>query len=87
MTPEQELGLITDRLKIARKGIILRKPRPCCRPFCATSDYRVVHMVPASPGTQSRNQLEKSYNSDNLGFAHVSADTYLHVNRNADGVS
>jgi hypothetical protein len=32
MTPEQELKLITDRLKIARKGIIL-----CCRPFCATS--------------------------------------------------
>src|SRR6267142_67028 len=47
MTPEQELKLITDRLKIARKGIILsttpkRKPRPCCRPFCATSATMII---------------------------------------------
>jgi len=33
--------------------------------YLRDNDYRVVHVVPASPGPQSRNQLEKSYNSDN----------------------
>ena len=73
MTPEQELKLITDRPKIARKGIILfHDPKaqtaamlPAFLRYLRDNDYRVVHVVPASPGPQSRNQLEKSYNSDN----------------------
>jgi peptidoglycan/xylan/chitin deacetylase (PgdA/CDA1 family) len=73
MTPEQELKLITDRLKIARKGIILfHDPKaqtaamlPAFLRYLRDNDYRVVHVVPASPGLQSRNQLEKAYNSDN----------------------
>ena len=73
MTPEQELKLITDRLKIARKGVILfHDPKaqtadmlPAFLRYLRDNDYRVVHVVPASPGPQSRNQLEKSYNSDN----------------------
>src|SRR5882762_7355137 len=67
MTPEQELKLITDRLKIARKGIILfHDPKaqtaamlPAFLRYLRDNDYRVVHVVPASPGPQSRNQLEK----------------------------
>jgi peptidoglycan/xylan/chitin deacetylase (PgdA/CDA1 family) len=73
MTPEQELKLITDRLKIARKGIILfHDPKaqtadmlPAFLRYLRDNDYRVVNVVPASPGPQSRNQVEKSYNSDN----------------------
>src|SRR3981081_203644 len=70
MTPEQELKLITDRLKIARKGVILfHDPKaqtavmlPAFLRYLRDNDYRVVHVVPASPGPQSRNKLEKSYN-------------------------
>src|SRR6202163_1472747 len=73
MTPAQELKLIIDRLNIARKGIILfHDPKaqtaamlPAFLRYLRDNDYRVVHVVPASPGPQSRNQLEKSYNSDN----------------------
>src|SRR6267378_4413839 len=68
MTAAQELKLITDRLKIARKGIILfHDPKaqtaamlPAFLRYLRDNDYRVVHVVPASPGPQSRNQLEKS---------------------------
>ena len=77
MTPMQELKLITDRLKIARKGIILfHDPKaqtaamlPAFLRYLRDNDYRVVHVVPASPGVggvpQPRNHLEKSDNSDN----------------------
>jgi peptidoglycan/xylan/chitin deacetylase (PgdA/CDA1 family) len=58
MTPKQELKLITDRLKIARKGIILfhdTKARtadmlPAFLRYLRDNRYRVVHVVPASPG-------------------------------------
>src|SRR4051794_29926228 len=77
MTPKQELKLITDRLKIARKGIILfHDPKaqtaamlPAFLRYLRDNDYRVVHVVPASAGVggvpQPRNRLEKSDNSDN----------------------
>jgi peptidoglycan/xylan/chitin deacetylase (PgdA/CDA1 family) len=77
MTPRQELKLITHRLKIARKGIILlHDPKartaamlPAFLRYLRDNDYRVVHVVPASPSEggvpQSRNQLEKSNHSDN----------------------
>jgi peptidoglycan/xylan/chitin deacetylase (PgdA/CDA1 family) len=73
MTPRQELKLITDRLKIARKGIILfHDPKaqtaamlPAFLRYLRDNDYRIVHVVPASPGPQSGNQLERSDHSDN----------------------
>jgi peptidoglycan/xylan/chitin deacetylase (PgdA/CDA1 family) len=77
MTPRQELKLITDRLKIARKGIILfHDPKartaamlPAFLRYLRDNDYRVVHVVPASSGdggvSQSGNQPEKSDNSEN----------------------
>ena len=57
MTPKQELKLITDRLTIARKGIILfhdSKARtaamlPAFLRYLADNHYRVVHVVPAAP--------------------------------------
>jgi len=58
MTPKQELKLITDRLDIAGKGIILlhdSKARtaamlPAFLRYLADNHYRVVHLVPAPPG-------------------------------------
>jgi peptidoglycan/xylan/chitin deacetylase (PgdA/CDA1 family) len=55
MTPAQELKLLTDRLKIAGKGIILlhdSKARtaamlPAFLRYLADNHYRVVHVVPA----------------------------------------
>ena len=55
MTPEQELKLITDRLKIAGKGIILlHDPKartaamlPAFLRYLRDNHYRVVHVVPA----------------------------------------
>lgn len=57
MTPSQELKLLTDRLKIARKGIILlHDPKaqtaamlPAFLRYLKENDYRVVHLVPAAP--------------------------------------
>jgi peptidoglycan/xylan/chitin deacetylase (PgdA/CDA1 family) len=57
MTPKQELKLIIDRLKIARKGIILlHDPKartaamlPAFLRYLRDNDYRVVHVVPAGP--------------------------------------
>jgi peptidoglycan/xylan/chitin deacetylase (PgdA/CDA1 family) len=57
MTPKQELKLITDRLKVARKGIILfHDPKsrtaamlPAFLRYLRDNDYRVVHLVPAPP--------------------------------------
>jgi hypothetical protein len=42
MTPAQQLKLLTDRLKLPARAsscctIRRRRPRRCCRPFCATS--------------------------------------------------
>jgi peptidoglycan/xylan/chitin deacetylase (PgdA/CDA1 family) len=58
MTPKQELRLIIDRLKIARKGIILfHDPKartaamlPAFLRYLRDNDYRVVHLMPALPG-------------------------------------
>jgi peptidoglycan/xylan/chitin deacetylase (PgdA/CDA1 family) len=57
MTPKQELKLITDRLKAARKGIILlHDPKaqtaamlPAFLRYLKDNDYHVVHVVPAAP--------------------------------------
>jgi len=58
MTPKQELKLITDRLKAARKGIILfHDPKvqtaamlPAFLRYLRDNDYRVVSVVPVAPG-------------------------------------
>jgi peptidoglycan/xylan/chitin deacetylase (PgdA/CDA1 family) len=58
MTPNQELKLIIDRLKIAGKGIILfHDPKartaamlPAFLRYLRDHDYRVVHVVPTGPG-------------------------------------
>ena len=58
MTPQQELKLITDRLKIAGRGIILfhdSKARtaamlPAFLRYLRDNHYRVVDVVPAGPG-------------------------------------
>jgi peptidoglycan/xylan/chitin deacetylase (PgdA/CDA1 family) len=60
MTPKQELKLITDRLKAARKGIILfHDPKaqtaamlPAFLRYLRDNDYHVVHIVPV-PGAES----------------------------------
>lgn len=60
MTPSQELKLIIDRLKTARKGIILfhdSKARtaamlPAFLRYLRDNDYRVVHVVPTGPGVR-----------------------------------
>jgi peptidoglycan/xylan/chitin deacetylase (PgdA/CDA1 family) len=58
MTPKRELRLIIDRLRIARKGIILfhdSKARtaamlPDFLRYLRDNRYRLVHLVPAAPG-------------------------------------
>lgn len=58
MTPKQELKLITDRLKTARKGIILfHDPKaqtaamlPAFLHYLRDNDYHVVTVAPVSPG-------------------------------------
>ena len=57
MTPKQQLKLLTDRLKFARKGIILlHDPKaqtaamlPDFLRYLKDNHYRVVHLVPAAP--------------------------------------
>ena len=57
MTPKQELKLITDRLEIARKGIILFHDTkaqtaamlPGFLRYLRDNGYHVVHLVPAPP--------------------------------------
>jgi peptidoglycan/xylan/chitin deacetylase (PgdA/CDA1 family) len=57
MTPKQELKRLIDRLKIARRGIILlHDPKahtaamlPAFLRYLRDNDYRVVHLVPAAP--------------------------------------
>jgi peptidoglycan/xylan/chitin deacetylase (PgdA/CDA1 family) len=59
MTPAQELKLLTDRLEVAHKGIILlHDPKahtaamlPAFLRYLRDNHYRVVHLVPAKPGT------------------------------------
>ena len=61
MTPEQELKLITDRLKIAGRGIILfHDPKartaamlPAFLRYLRDNHYHVVHVVPTGPGRRS----------------------------------
>jgi peptidoglycan/xylan/chitin deacetylase (PgdA/CDA1 family) len=58
MTPKHELKLLTDRLKIARRGIILlHDPKaqttamlPAFLRYLRDNDYRIVHLVPRAPG-------------------------------------
>jgi peptidoglycan/xylan/chitin deacetylase (PgdA/CDA1 family) len=57
MTPKQQLKLLIDRLRVARKGIILlHDPKaqtaamlPDFLRYLRDNHYRVVHLVPASP--------------------------------------
>src|SRR5882757_10053604 len=57
MTPKQQLKLLTDRLRLARKGIILlHDPKaqtaamlPDFLHYLKDNHYRVVHLVPAAP--------------------------------------
>jgi peptidoglycan/xylan/chitin deacetylase (PgdA/CDA1 family) len=57
MTPQHELKLLIDRLKLARKGIILlHDPKaqtaamlPDFLRYLRENHYRVVHLVPAAP--------------------------------------
>jgi peptidoglycan/xylan/chitin deacetylase (PgdA/CDA1 family) len=59
MTPKQELKRLIDRLKIARRGIILlHDPKahtaamlPAFLRYLRDNDYRVVHLVPVTAGT------------------------------------
>ena len=61
MTPAQELKLLTERLQIARKGIILlHDPKaqtaamlPAFLRYLRDNHYRVVHIVPAATKTVS----------------------------------
>jgi len=61
MTPAQQLKLLTDRLQIARKGIILlHDPKaqtaamlPAFLRYLRDNRYRVVHLVPAGAKTVS----------------------------------
>ena len=63
MTPKQELKLITDRLKAARKGIILfRDPKaqtaamlPAFLRYLRDNDYHVVHVVSPVPSASGAN--------------------------------
>jgi peptidoglycan/xylan/chitin deacetylase (PgdA/CDA1 family) len=60
MTPKQELKLITDRLEVARKGIILfHDPKaqtaamlPDFLRYLRDNHYRVVHLLPAEPAVR-----------------------------------
>ncbi len=57
-TPDQELRLVINRLRVARKGIILfhdSQPRtaamlPAFLRYLRDNDYRVVHLVPTGSG-------------------------------------
>ena len=59
MTPQEELKLLTERLAIARKGIILlHDPKaqtaamlPAFLRYLRDNHYRVVHVVPAAAKT------------------------------------
>ena len=59
ITPKQELKLLIDRLKVARKGIILlHDPKaqtaammPAFLRYLRDNRYRVVHLVPATAAT------------------------------------
>lgn len=61
MTPQQELKLLVERLRIARKGIILlHDPRaqtaamlPVFLRYLRDNDYSVVHLVASSPAIAS----------------------------------
>jgi peptidoglycan/xylan/chitin deacetylase (PgdA/CDA1 family) len=61
MTPAQQLKLLTERLQVARKGIILlHDPKaqtaamlPAFLRYLRDNHYRVVHLVPATPKTVS----------------------------------
>ena len=61
MTPQQELKLLVERLRIARKGIILlHDPRaqtaamlPAFLRYLRNNDYSVVHLVPPSAAAAS----------------------------------
>ncbi|WJR81227.1 polysaccharide deacetylase family protein [Bradyrhizobium sp. NP1] len=61
MTPKQELKLLTDRLRVARKGIILlHDPKaqtaamlPAFLRYLKDNDYHVVHIVPGAVSAEA----------------------------------
>jgi peptidoglycan/xylan/chitin deacetylase (PgdA/CDA1 family) len=61
MTPKQELKRLIDRLKVARKGIILlHDPKaqtaamlPAFLRYLRDNDYLIVHVIPAAPEADS----------------------------------
>ncbi len=61
MTPKQQLKLLTDRLQLAHRGIILlHDPKaqtaamlPDFLRYLKHNNYRVVHLVPAAPDRKS----------------------------------
>ena len=69
MTPKQELKLLTERLKVARKGIILlHDPKaqtaamlPAFLRYLRENNYRVVHIVPAGPKADEKAVSERSH--------------------------
>ena len=68
VTPEQELKLLTDRLNVAGKGIILlHDPKghtaamlPAFLHYLRDNGYHLVHLVPAKPGAGSDSGPEPS---------------------------
>jgi peptidoglycan/xylan/chitin deacetylase (PgdA/CDA1 family) len=62
MTPKQELKLITDRLKVARKGIILFHDSkaqtaamlPAFLRYLKDNHYHVVHVIAAAPAVEPK---------------------------------
>ena len=68
VTPEQELKLLTDRLNVAGKGIILlHDPKghtaamlPAFLHYLRDNGYHLVHLVPAKPGADSDSGPEPS---------------------------
>src|ERR1700744_142268 len=69
MTPQQELERLTDRLKVARKGIILlHDPKahttamlPVFLRYLKENGYRVVHLVPTPPGAKDSAKDEAAH--------------------------
>jgi len=71
MTPEQQLTLLTDRLAVAKKGIVLlHDPRaqtaamlPAFLRYLRDNRYRVVHVVPAAPSSPATQQANGPANN------------------------
>jgi peptidoglycan/xylan/chitin deacetylase (PgdA/CDA1 family) len=83
MTPEQELKLLTDRLKIAGKGIILlHDPKaqtaamlPALLRYLRENNYRVVHVVAAEPKNSSKDSSKDSSTDGSRDISRESSRT------------